>query len=86
MFDYFKHRRLQNNDKSEKPKKDKVFIFTLVFLAGFIVMSLVTGIHSGTFREMDFGFRFHFSDGAALTALIIAYLIFRIKRGRNNGG
>ena len=86
MFDYFKHRRLQNNDKSEKPKKDKVFIFTLIFLAGFIVMSLVTGIHSGTFREMDFGFRFHFSDGAALTALIIAYLIFRIKRGRNNGG
>lgn len=85
MFDYFKHRRIQDSDKSEKPKKDKVFIFTLIFLAGFIVMSLVTGIHSGTFREMDFGFRFHFSDGAALIALIIAYLIYRIKRGRNNG-
>ena len=57
----------------------------LSLLAGFIVMSLVTGIHSGTFREMNFGFRFHFSDGAALAALIIAYLIYRMKRGRNNG-
>lgn len=85
MFDYFKHRRIQDSDKSEKPKKDKVFIFTLIFLAGFIVMSLVTGIHSGTFKEMDFGFSFHFSDWAALIALIIAYLIYRIKRGRNNG-
>ncbi len=85
MFDYFKNKRIQSSDKSEKPKKDKVFIFTLIFLAGFIVMSLVTGIHSGTFKEMNFGFSFHFSDGAALIALIIAYLIYRIKRGRNNG-
>lgn len=80
MFHFF-HRKTDISEESGKKKPDKRFIITLLLLAAFIVMSIVTGIKSGTFREMDFGFRFHFSDGAALVALAAAYLIYRIKRG-----
>ena len=85
MFDFFRRKHDESGVDSNKPKLDKRFVITLLLLAAFIVMSIVTGIKSGTFREMDFGFRFHFSDGAALVALAVAYLIYRIKRGRNDG-
>lgn len=81
MFDWFRYRHKLHKDS---PKRDKFFIVTLILLAGFIVMSLVTGICSGTFRELDIGFRFHFSDGAAIIVLAAAYLIYRIKGGRKH--
>ena len=85
MFNFFHKKYDKADNHSNKPKLVKRFIITLLLLAAFIVMSIVTGIKSGTFREMDFGFRFHFSDGAALVVLAAAYLIYRIKRGRNDG-
>lgn len=81
MFDWFRYRHKPHEDS---PKKDRFFIVTLILLAGFIIMSLVTGICSGTFRALDFGFRFHFSDGAAIIVLAAAYLIYRIKGGRKH--
>lgn len=86
MFAFFKRKQSERSDVPSSKKRDIVFIFTLVFLAAFIGISLVTGIAGGTFREMDFRFQFHFSDGAALIVLAVAYLIYRIKRGRNNDG
>lgn len=85
MFDFFHRKNDKSGDDSNKQKLDKRFVITLIFLAVFIIMSFVTGIVSGTFREMDFEFQFHFSDGAALIVLAVAYLIYRIKRGRNDG-
>lgn len=88
MFDYFKKR--YGNDEEEvsqrKPKKDKVFIGTLIFLAGFIIISLVSGIRGGTQVNTDFGFCFHISDGVAMALLVIGYIIIRIRKGRNRGG
>lgn len=86
MFAFFKRKQSERSDVPSSKKRDIVFIFTLIFLAAFIGISLVTGIASGTFREMDFRFQFHFSDGAALVALAVAYLIYRIRKGGNDGG
>ena len=88
MFDYFKKR--YGNDEEEitqrKPKKDKIFIGMLIFLAGFIIISLVSGIRGGTLVNTDFGFRVQISDGVAMALLVIGYIIIRIRKGRNRGG
>ena len=86
MFDYFK-KRYRNDEEvpQRKPKKDKVFIGTLIFLAGFIIISLVSGIRGGTQVNTDFGFRFQISDGVAMALLVIGYIIIRIRKGRNRG-
>ncbi len=81
MFDWFRYRHKLHKDST---KRDKFFIVTLILLAGFIVMSLVTGICSGTFRKLEIGLRFHFFDGAAIIVLAAAYLIYRIKGGRKH--
>ena len=81
MFDYFK-KRYRNDEEvpQRKPKKDKLFIGTLVFLAGFIIISLVSGIHGGTLVNTDFGFRFQISDSVAMALLVIGYIIIRMSR------
>ena len=88
MFDYFKKR--YGNDEEEitqrKPKKDKIFIGTLFFIAGFIIIILVSGIRGGTLVNTDFGFRVQISDGVAMALLVIGYIIIRIRKGRNRGG
>lgn len=84
MLDFFKQK--QTDVPEGKPKKDKLFIVAIILLAVFVIISLVTGVSSGTFREMGLGFRFQVSDGAALAVLLIAYIIYRIRKGRNNGG
>lgn len=85
MFNFFKQKITENKEEmQDKPKRDKVFIGTVIFLAVFIVISLVTGLHSGGFKETDFKFRFNISDDAALLVLLAGYIIFRIRKGRNN--
>lgn len=83
MFDYFK-KRYGNDEEAphRKSKKDKFFIATLVFLACFIIISLVSGIRGGTQVNTDFGFRFQISDGVAMALLVIGYVIIRIRNGR----
>lgn len=87
MFDYLKE-RCGNDEKetfSRKPKKDKVFIGTLIFLAGFIIISFVSGIRSEVLVSTNFGFCFQISDAVTMTLLVIGYIIIRIRKGRNRG-
>ena len=87
MFHFFKNqKKLLVHDDSDEPKKDKKLWIAIAFLAAFIVFSLITGIAGGTFQKLELGFRFHFTDGAAIIALGVAYLIYRLRKGGNHGG
>lgn len=84
MLDFFKQK--QTDMPEGKTKKDKLLIVALILLAVFMDISLVTRVSSGTFREVGLGFRFQFSDGAAMVVPLIVYIIYKIRKGRNNGG
>ena len=78
-------KRLFRKDDSTSGS-DKRLIAAVTVLAVFIVGSLALHLHGGTVSELRNGFRFQFSDGAVLAALLIAYVIYRIRKGRNHGG
>lgn len=89
MFDYFnKHKRITDDDDSEqrvKPKKDKVFIAILIIFSIIFIVSFITG-NSGAVDsseiENNFKFRFNISDGIMVGALVIGYIVVRIRKGR----
>lgn len=89
MFDYFKKRKepLDNAEikPHNKPKKDKIFIGILIVFSIIIIVSFAMGIGtiSGkTQGENPFKFNFSITDGILLVALIVGYIILRIRKGR----
>ena len=76
---------ISKNDTEMMNNIKKCFVLSLIFLAGFIIISLVSGIRGGTLVNTNFGFRFQISDGVVMALLVIGYIIIRIRKGRNRG-
>ncbi len=88
MFDYFKkHKRITDDDSEQhgKPKKDKVFIAILIVFAVVLMIGFITGNGGAVDSsevENNFKFRFNISDGIMVGALVIGYIVMRIRKGR----
>ena len=95
MFDYFKKHKLtfdrdiseKRADTGEKPKKDKLFIVILIVLAVVLVIGAVTGTGDtadSASVENHFKFSFNISDCIMLGAVIVGYVIMRVRKGRGS--
>ena len=89
MFDYLKklkNREFEKPQEAEgKPKKDKVFIAILIIFAIVIAVSLISGVTDlggGAVQKIDYQFRFSITDGVILGSTTLAYIIFRVRKGR----
>lgn len=87
MFDYFRKMKVRSNPEEVphgKPKKDKVFIGILIVFSVVITASIAAGAVKGTgaFRQVNYGFKFSIADGIILGAVLLAYVITRIRKGR----
>ncbi len=91
MFDYFKKHKLTISEnipeQNGKPKKDKVFIAILIVFAVVLAIGLIMGnggAVDGSEFENNFKFRFNISDGIMVGALVIGYVVMRIRKGRGH--
>lgn len=87
MFDYFRKMKVRSDMEEVpqgKPKKDKVFIGILIVFSVVITASIAAGAVKGTgaFRQVNYCFKFSIADGIILGAVLLAYVITRIRKGR----
>jgi len=86
MFDFFKARKHNDNNVSDRRRLVSKIIVAVVLIGGIIAGFLTSG---NTTTEIDisdvFSFRFSIVDAVVVGLLFIVYIVIRINRRRNGG-
>lgn len=87
MLDYFRKMKVRKDTEEvqqSKPKKDKVFVGILIVFSVVITAGIAAGAVRGSsaFRQMNYGFKFSIADGAIFAAVLLVYVITRVRKGR----